>query len=146
MTIPLSLGPLAVEDFVIRRSGVFWLCEDGHQCRANEVIGYCNISLEKLTRKRLAALPMADEQELQVAFATPHAGRLKIEAGNSPGGYLNTHGLHTWSPEDILGYLDPVPVAEIDPDPLWPIAPAPARRPSDERAGGRRLRAPARMA
>jgi hypothetical protein len=105
-SLPLTLGALAAEDFAIKRSGIYWLCEDGHLCRANEVIGYCNISLEKITRQRSGSFPMADEQEFQVAFATPCAGRLKIKAGNSPGGYLNAYGLRTWDPEDVVGHLD----------------------------------------
>lgn len=106
--LPLSLGPLVAEDFAIKRSGIYWLCEDGHDCRTNEVIGYCNISLEKIARQRSGPFLMTDEQELQVAFATPCAGRLRIKSGNSPGGYLNAYGLRTWNPDDILGFLDAV--------------------------------------
>ena len=65
----LCLGPLEAEGFVIRRSGIHWLCEDGHLCRPNEVIGFCNISLERAAGQRSARFPMADELELQVAFA-----------------------------------------------------------------------------
>jgi hypothetical protein len=107
-SLPLTLGALTAEDFAIKRSGIYWLREDGHDCRANEVIGYCNISLEKIARQRSGPFPLADEQELQVAFAAPCAGRLKIKAGNSPGGYLNAYGLHAWNPEDVLAHLDPV--------------------------------------
>jgi hypothetical protein len=110
--LPLLLGPLVAHGFVIRRSGIHWLCEDGHQCRPNEVVGYCNISLEKIAGPRSGGFPMADELEFQVAFAPQHGGRLQIAGGNSPGGYLNVFGLHAWNPEDILGYLDPVPSAE----------------------------------
>ena len=105
--IPLTLGPLIAQDFVIKRSGVYWLCEDGHHCRRNEVVGYCNISLERVAPQHTGTLPMADEQELQVAFATPWAGRLRIDAIKSPGGYLNAFGLHAWRPDDVLGHLDP---------------------------------------
>lgn len=103
--IALTLGPLVAKDLAIKRSGIYWLCEDGHQCHANEVVGYCNISFENVGRQRLGHFPMTDEQELQVAFATPLAGRLKIERGNSPGGYLNAHGLHVWNPDDVIGHL-----------------------------------------
>jgi hypothetical protein len=105
--IPLTLGPLTARDFVIRRSGVYWLCDDGHHCRRNEVVGYCNISLERIARQQAGTLPMADEQELQVAFATPCAGRLRVDATKSPGGFLNAFGRHAWRPDDILGHLDP---------------------------------------
>lgn len=106
--LPLSLGPLMADGFVIRRSGIHWLCEDGHQCRPNEVVGYCNISLEKTAGQRSGSFPMADELEFQVAFAPPCAGRLQIAGGNSPGGYLGVFGLHVWNPDDVLGYIDTV--------------------------------------
>jgi hypothetical protein len=106
--LPLSLGPLVADGFVIRRSGIHWLCEDGHPCRPSEVIGYCNISLERVATQRSGSFPMADELEFQVAFAPQVAGRLQIAGGNSPGGYLNVFGLHVWNPDDILGYLDPI--------------------------------------
>jgi hypothetical protein len=109
--LPLSLGSLAADGFVIRRSSLHWLCEDGHLCRPNEVIGYCNISLEKSAGHRSGNFPMADELELQVAFAPPRGGRLRIAGGNSPGGYLNAFGLHVWNPDDIIGHLDPLPDA-----------------------------------
>jgi hypothetical protein len=108
MTIlPLSIGPLAADGFVIRRSGIHWLCEDGHQCRPSEVVGYCNLSLERAISRRGGSPPMADEMEFQVAFAPRFAGRLQIAGGNSPGGYLSVFGLHVWNPDDIVGYLDP---------------------------------------
>jgi hypothetical protein len=118
--LPLSLGPLVASGFVIRRSGIHWLCEDGHECRPNEVIGYSNISLEKAPGQRSgSAAPMADELEFQVAFAPTCAGRIRISGGNSPGGYLNEFGLHIWRPDDVLAYLDPVSdaaaFAETDP-------------------------------
>jgi hypothetical protein len=107
--IPLTLGPLIAEGFAIKRSGVYWLCEDGHHCRPNEVVAYCNIGLERVARQRSGILPMADEQELQVAFAAPCSGYLRIDSGKSPGGYLNAYGLHTWKADDVLAHLDPDP-------------------------------------
>lgn len=109
MTLPLSLGPLAAEGFVIRRSGIHWLCEDGHLCRPNEVIGYCNISLERTSGQRAGQFPMADELELQVAFAPAIAGRLQIGSGHSPGGYLSVFGLQDWNSDDVVARLDPSP-------------------------------------
>src|ERR1700692_1757158 len=96
-SLPLSWGPLKAEGFVIRRSGIHWLCEDGHFCRPNEVIGFCNISLEQVAGQRSGNFPLADELELQVAFAPRVGGRLRIAGGNSPGGYLNVFGLHVWN-------------------------------------------------
>jgi hypothetical protein len=106
-SLPLSLGPLKAEGFAVRRSGIHWLCSDGHLCRPGEVIGFCNISLERTSGKHTGSFPFSDELELQVAFAPRSAGRLRIAKGNSPGGYLNFFGVQVWDPSVILGYLDP---------------------------------------
>ena len=111
-SLPLSCGPLKAEGFVIRRSGIHWLCEDGHLCRPNEVIGFCNISLEQVAGQQSLNFPLADELELQVAFAPRVGGRLRIAGGNSPGGYLNVFGLHIWNPTDVLGHLEQVSGSE----------------------------------
>ncbi len=107
-SIPLSCGPLEAEGFVIRRSGMHWLHDDGYVCRANEVVGFCNISLEQATGRRSGDFPLADESELHIAFAPRIAGRLRITSGNSPGGYLNTLGLHVWKKDDVVAHLDDV--------------------------------------
>jgi hypothetical protein len=105
-TIPLTLGPLKAEGFTIKRSGVYWLREDGARCRPNEIIGYCNISLERNPGVRSGRIPFADEPELHVAFATRRAGTLRLTGGNSPGGYLNVFGVHSWDPSTVLGNLE----------------------------------------
>jgi hypothetical protein len=106
-SLALSCGPLEAEGYVIRRSGMHWLRDDGYVCRPSEVIGYCNISLEQASGRRTGQLlPLAGEMELHVAFAPRIGGRLKISQGNSPGGYLNTLGLHVWNPDDVFGYLE----------------------------------------
>jgi hypothetical protein len=107
-SVPLSCGPLSAEGFVIRRSGMHWLHDDGYACRANEVVGFCNISLEQVAGQRSRQLPMAGELELHVAFAPRIAGRLRIAGDNSPGGYLNTLGLHVWKADDVFGYLEDI--------------------------------------
>jgi hypothetical protein len=108
MSLPLSCGRVNAEGFVIRRSGMHWLRDNGYICRPNEVIGYCNISLEQVAGKRSGHFPMADELELHIAFAPRVGGRLRLVGGNSPGGYLNTLGLHVWDPEDVLAFLEEI--------------------------------------
>jgi hypothetical protein len=110
--LPLTCGPLKAEGFSIRRSGIHWLCEDGHLCRPNEVVGFSNITLEHIVGHRSGSVPLADELELQVAFAPKVGGRLKIAGGNSPGGYLNVFGFHAWNPDDVLGHLEPISARE----------------------------------
>jgi hypothetical protein len=114
-SLPLSCGPLEAEGFIIRRSGVHWLRDDGYVCRPNEVIGYCNLSLERTAGGRSGLIPMADEMELHVAFGPRIGGRLRIAAGNSPGGYLNSLGLHVWNPEDVFGHLEHIALSGGEP-------------------------------
>jgi hypothetical protein len=116
--LPLTMGPLEAKGFVIRQSGVHWLCEVGHLCHPNEVIAYCNLSLERASRAA-GAQPFADEVELQVAFAPRVAGRLRRADGTSPGGYLNHFGVRSWDADAVLGYLDLPPES---PEPNEPNA------------------------
>jgi hypothetical protein len=117
--VKLRLGPLGAENFTLVRSGVHWLFPPGYLCRANEVLGYCNISLERATPTLWAdAVPFADER-LQVAFASRVAGRVYPAPGLAPGGYLNVLGVHPWDPETMLVELDrsDVPPEASDPIP-----------------------------
>ena len=108
-SLVLFCGPLEAEGYVIRRSGMHWLREDGYVCRPNEVIGFCNISLEQASGRRSGQFPLAGEMDLHVAFAPRVGGRLRISHANSPGGYLDTLGLHVWNPDDVFGYLEEAP-------------------------------------
>ena len=104
--IALKLGSLKAGDFLIRRSAIHWLCEDGHTCQPSEVVGFCTVTLEPAPNQRNASLPMAGEQDFQVAIAPRTAGRLRIEKGGSPGGYLGIHGLHLWNPDHVVARLE----------------------------------------
>jgi hypothetical protein len=106
MNLPLRLGPLQASPFIIRRSALNWLCEDGHFCRAGEVIAYCTLTLELGPGERATHTPLADELDLQLAIAPRHPGRLKIDAAASPGGYLGVHGLQAWDPAEVVAQLD----------------------------------------
>jgi hypothetical protein len=105
MTIPLRAGLLAANGYTIRRSGINWLCRDGHLCRANEPVGYCNITVEPSIGLGRARRAFIDELELQVILAPRLAGRLQIVDSDSPGGYLNVFGTYAWEPETVLAYL-----------------------------------------
>ncbi len=105
-SLPLRCGPLLADDFAIQRSGIAWLCEDGHLCRPNEVIAYCNIGLERTAAQRTAPNPFAEERELQVAFAPRVGGRVRWAPGTSPGGHLNVHRVQPWDADAVLGFLE----------------------------------------
>ncbi len=116
MVLPLKLGPLQADGYVIYRSGVHWLCDDGHECRPNEVIGYCNIGVEHGGGRPLpAAFP--EERELQVAFAPRIAGRLRKAEDSSLGGHLDElGGVFPWRPDTVIGSLEPSGGAAADGD------------------------------
>ena len=112
MSLPLRLGPLKANPFVIRRSALNWLCEDGHFCRAGEVVGYCSLTLDLGAGERATHTPLADELDFQLAIAPPYSGRLKISAAASPGGYLGPDGLQAWDPAEVVAQLD---IIDADP-------------------------------
>jgi hypothetical protein len=105
-SLPLKFGVLQDDKFLIKRSGVTWLCEDGHVCRPNEVIAYCHIGLEPAAGGRAGANPFEGERELQVAFAPRFGGRVHQAVGTSPGGHLSTFGVQPWNAEAVLGSLE----------------------------------------
>jgi hypothetical protein len=107
MAVPLKLGPLQAAGFSVYRSGVHWLCEDGHLCRPGEAIGYCNVSVELGSGGWPGAAPFAEERELQVAFAPRLAGRLRRAQDASLGGHLDEFGVHGWDPDTVIGEIEP---------------------------------------
>ncbi len=103
--VAIKFGPLGGDSVAVNRSGVQWLCEDGHICQPNEVIAYCNISVDASGRRGNA--PFADERALQAALASRIGGRLRIPAGSSAGGYLDVLGVHAWDPDETFAFVEP---------------------------------------
>jgi hypothetical protein len=107
MTLALILGALEVAGSTIMRSGIRWLVNDGQHCAANEIIGYCNI-VPRLTGARdVRSAEFSDEHQLQVAFATPVAGRIRIGEDASPGGYRNIVEAEAWDSTFTIAHLEP---------------------------------------
>lgn len=106
--VDLTLGPMSAEGWVVNRSGVQWLYEDGHVCRPNEVVAYCNVSIDPTAETRQNRLPFAAERELQAALAPRVAGRLRIGSGTSLGGHLDSLKAYPWDPEAVIGRLEPL--------------------------------------
>lgn len=105
-SLALHLGPLSVDSHKIFRSGVHWLCSQGEEVRANQIIGFCNISLQPAGLRLSGLPPFAEEQELQVAFAPRLPGRIFINAALLRGGYLSMHSVETWNADDIVAHLE----------------------------------------
>ena len=108
---PLRLGYLAPDDLGIRRSGVRWLKESGEPCRAHEIVGFCNIGrFEGGADSSRATRVLAAGENAQVGVAAPFAGRLTREP--TPTGTLDMlDSMQVWSPDDIIGALEPTPAS-----------------------------------
>jgi len=94
------------------------LCEDGHPCRAGEVVAYCSIGL-RMSGARVPRVPFSDEhRDFQIAFATPVAGRLTQAPEASEGGFLDRLNVHEWAGGLVIGHVacsDPAQLADVDP-------------------------------
>lgn len=110
-SIALRIGRLAVPGYTLRRSGIRWLCEDGHLCRPGEVIAFCYISLAPTGRAARPTAPFVEEaRDFQIAFAPRLGGRLRKAADSSYGGFIDQLPLYLlWAPESVIGHLEPAP-------------------------------------
>lgn len=108
---PLRLGALSADGYSIHRSGIRWLMQPGQYCRANQIFGYCNVSLQA-AGFRAAGDSFNTETDLQVAFAPRTAGRI-YGAGTEPGGYLSVQrDVCTWDADTVIAHLE----VEAEPD------------------------------
>lgn len=114
----LRAGPMPSADYVIVRSGIRWLRDEGHACRMGEPLAFCNVGA---IPRQPSRPPMADEwRDVQVAFLAPSSGRLR-KADVSRGGFLDRHSHHNrWDEDFSIGDLE-----------LRPGEVAPARAPGD---------------
>lgn len=104
--LPLRLGPLEAAGRRILRSGLRWLRPDGHVCRANEIVAYCNIALAG------GAPALAEEgYDLQVALAPRLPGRIRHAPGASRGGYLDRLPVADWHEDAIWAHLEGAPAS-----------------------------------
>jgi hypothetical protein len=106
MMTPLSIGPLSAVGHKILRSGIRWLCKDGQHCSANEVIGYCNVSLERTSGRYLGPSPFHDEMEIQVCFAARIDGHIHFVDGAGLGGYLDIRESVSWEGDTVIGEIE----------------------------------------
>jgi hypothetical protein len=106
--IPLTLGPLAAEGYVVQRSGIRWLCDDGHLCRPGEAIAYCNLGLDPGLNTPRNNGPFEEESDdFQVVLAPRVEGRLVRDRAVSRGGFFDRqHWQRVWSEETRIGELE----------------------------------------
>jgi hypothetical protein len=106
--IPLAVGPLEVPGFLLSRSGIRWLAPDGHRCRPNEVLAYCNIKLSPRRGAPQGGPFLGERRDLQLGFAATVAGTLRRAGGLSRGGFQDIHAGKPWSADTVLGTIEPV--------------------------------------
>ena len=103
---PLRLGALSADGFSIHRSGIRWVIQPGEYCRANQIFGYCNISLQPSGFRLTGDKSFAEEADLQVAFAPRAAGRI-YQAGAELGGYLSIQrDVCAWDADMVIAQLE----------------------------------------
>lgn len=107
--VPLRIGSLAAEGYVVHRSGIRWLKENGQHCHPGELIAYCNIRLMGRTYGDYQNRSFsAEERDLQVGFAVKVGGRLCYSKNSSLGGFLDLDGHYQeWRPEFTIGQIEP---------------------------------------
>lgn len=97
-----------LDQFGVMRSGLRWLCVDGHMCRPGEIIAYCNIGFFPKGHVVGRQWPFhAELRDLQIAFLAPASGVLRQEKGLSAGGFFDQHE-HSfrWDAEYPIGHLE----------------------------------------
>jgi hypothetical protein len=105
--VALRLGQIRIPDHAVLRSGIRWLCDDGHICRPGETIAFCNIGVPRIGNRKGETPLFADEQrDLQVALATPVGGTLRYAEGLNKGGFEAFQNTTLWAPETVVGYID----------------------------------------
>ena len=103
------MGRLGAVGYGVLCSGLRWLCDDGHDCRPNEIVALCNIGLIPVARALHQSDPFVTEaRDFQVAFAPRIAGRLRRSVASSRGGMLDLLAhFQRWSPDFAIGHLEP---------------------------------------
>jgi len=108
--IPLRLGPFAVPGFVLLRSVIRWLREDGAVVRPGEAVGFCNVGLLTMTPTGAARARFDDEWlDVQAVIAPRIGGTLRRAQTSSRGGFLEQleHFQQPWTPEFEIGSVEP---------------------------------------
>jgi len=100
---------MTAEGYVVRRSGIRWLRDDGALWRPGEPVGFCNIGFGRIGGARDAPMPLAAEAlDLQAVLAPRVGGRLRRAPDSSRGGFFDLlDHLQLWSPDYAIGTLEP---------------------------------------
>lgn len=99
--VPLRLGPIDAGGGRLMRSGLRWLHDDGYLCRPGEILAYCNLGFSGRPE-----LFDGEGFDLQVALASPAAGRIRRVPELSRGGVLDRIPVNPWIPGAVWAHLE----------------------------------------
>jgi hypothetical protein len=108
--IPLRLGPLAPPGFLLLRSAIRWLREDGAAVRPGEAVAFCNLGLTAMSPTGAAPARFDEEWlDVQAVMAPRIGGTLRHGQTSSGGGFLEQleHFQRQWTPEFEIGAIEP---------------------------------------
>ncbi len=108
--VPLRLGPLTPPGFILLRSVIRWLREDGAKIRPGEAVAFCNLGLAALTPRGGAPARFEEEWlDVQAVMAPRIGGTLRHAQSRSLGGFFEQleHFQQQWTPEFEIGSVEP---------------------------------------
>jgi hypothetical protein len=108
--VPLRLGLLAPPGFLLLRSVIRWLREDGARVRPGEAVAFCNLGLAALRPRGAAAAGFDDEWlDVQAVMAPRIGGTLRRAQTTWRGGFHEQleHFRQQWTPEFEIGSVEP---------------------------------------
>jgi hypothetical protein len=108
--VPLRLGPLAPPGFLLLRSAIRWLRDEGASVRPGEGVAFCNLGLTALSPTGAAPARFDEEWlDVQVVMSPRVGGTLRRGQATSGGGFLEQleHFQRQWTPEFEIGSIEP---------------------------------------
>jgi hypothetical protein len=108
--IPLRLGPLTPPGFLVVRSVIRWLREDGATVRPGEAVAFCNVGLAALSTRGAGVIGFDDEWlDVQAVMAPRVGGTLRRAQSVWRGGFHEQleHFRQPWTPEFEIGSIVP---------------------------------------
>lgn len=95
----LTLGPIAIEDHIVWRSDLRWQLSTGAECKAGQVLAYCNITIQRRGQREVSNVFVGEKRDTQIALLAPQAGRLRQRQTQSRGGFHDFFAMTVWKDE-----------------------------------------------
>jgi hypothetical protein len=95
----LTLGPIAIDEHTVWRSDLRWELPTGAQCKAGQVLAYCNITIQRRGQREVSKIFTGEKRDTQIALLAPQAGRLRQCKTLSRGGFHDFFAMTVWTDE-----------------------------------------------